>query len=74
MNVTAIGDGKGNCIGAVAMRKLYITDKGKAWSGISLEDDELMKISRKIIETVNGVAVASWNLSKPKKMNTTYSK
>jgi carbamoyl-phosphate synthase large subunit len=50
VNVTAIGDGKGNCIGAVAMRKLYITDKGKAWSGISLEDDELMKISRKIIE------------------------
>jgi carbamoyl-phosphate synthase large subunit len=43
VNVTAIGDGKGNCIGAVAMRKLYITDKGKAWSGISLEDDELMK-------------------------------
>lgn len=50
VNVTAIGDGKGNCIGAVPMRKLYITDKGKAWSGISLEDDELMGISRRIIE------------------------
>ncbi len=50
VNVTAIGDGKGSCIGAVPMRKLYITDKGKAWSGISLEDDELMDISRRVIE------------------------
>lgn len=50
VNVTAIGDGKGNCIGAVPMRKLYITDKGKAWSGVSLEDDELMEISRRVIE------------------------
>ncbi len=50
VNVTALGDGKGTCIGAVPMRKLYITDKGKAWSGISLEDDKLMEISRHIIE------------------------
>ena len=50
VNVTALGNGKGTCIGAVPMRKLYITDKGKAWSGISLEDDKLMEISRNIIE------------------------
>ncbi|MBK5195935.1 MAG: ATP-grasp domain-containing protein [Proteiniphilum sp.] len=50
VNVTALGDGKGSCIGAVPMRKLYITDKGKAWSGISLEDDKLMKIAHNIIE------------------------
>ncbi len=30
VNVTALGNGKGSCIGAVPMRKLYITDKGKA--------------------------------------------
>ena len=50
VNVTAIGDGNGTCVGAVPMRKLYITDKGKAWSGISLEDDKLMDISRRVIE------------------------
>lgn len=50
VNVTALGNGKGACIGAVPMRKLYITDKGKAWSGISLEDDNLMEISRRVIE------------------------
>jgi carbamoyl-phosphate synthase large subunit len=49
VNVTAIGDGKGNCIGAVPMRKLYITDKGKAWAGISLLDDELINITNRVI-------------------------
>lgn len=49
VNVTAIGDGEGNCIGAVPMRKLYITDKGKAWAGISLDDEELIKITNRVI-------------------------
>lgn len=50
VNVTAIGDGNGKCIGAVPMRKLYITDKGKAWAGISLDDEELIKITNRVIE------------------------
>lgn len=49
VNVTALGDGKGNCLGAVPMRKLYITDKGKAWAGISLQDDKLVEIARRVI-------------------------
>ena len=51
VNVTAIGDGKGNTIGAVPMRKQYITDKGKAWAGISLDDDHLMKMTHKLIKS-----------------------
>ncbi|NCA20570.1 MAG: ATP-grasp domain-containing protein [Crocinitomicaceae bacterium] len=49
VNVTAIGDGKGNCIGAVPMRKLYITDKGKAWAGVSLADENLIEITNRVI-------------------------
>jgi len=49
VNVTALGDGKGNCIGAVPMRKLYITDKGKAWAGISLADENLIEITNRVI-------------------------
>lgn len=49
VNVTAIGDGNGKCIGAVPMRKLYITDKGKAWAGVSLDDEELIKITNRVI-------------------------
>ncbi|RZS97939.1 ATP-grasp domain-containing protein [Cecembia calidifontis] len=49
VNVIALGDGKGNTIGAVPMRKTYITDKGKAWGGITLEDPAMMELTDKII-------------------------
>lgn len=51
VNVTALGDGFGNTIGAVPMRKQYITDKGKAWSGISTDDRELLEITRRLIRS-----------------------
>ena len=51
VNVTAIGDGKGNTIGAVPMRKQYITDKGKAWSGISIDDKNLMTMTKQLIKS-----------------------
>ncbi len=50
VNLTGIGDGKGNLIGAVPMRKTYITDKGKAWAGIALEDETLMNIARNMLK------------------------
>ncbi|AMC10214.1 biotin carboxylase [Lutibacter profundi] len=49
VNVIALGDGEGNTIAAVAMRKQYITDKGKAWGGITLNDERLLKITHNII-------------------------
>jgi carbamoyl-phosphate synthase large subunit len=51
VNVTALGDGNGQTIGAVPMRKLYITDKGKAWAGVTLDDEELLDITRKVIHS-----------------------
>ena len=51
VNVTALGDGKGNTIGAVPMRKQYITDKGKAWAGISLDDEKLVEIAQNLIRS-----------------------
>ena len=50
VNVIALGDGKGNLIGAVPMKKQYITDKGKAWGGITLDDKKLMEITKHIIK------------------------
>ena len=51
VNVTALGDGKGQMIGAVPMRKQYVTDKGKAWSGISIDDEKLLDMARRLFET-----------------------
>jgi len=49
VNVVALGDGKGNTIGAVPMRKQYITDKGKAWGGITLDDTKMLDLTYSII-------------------------
>jgi carbamoyl-phosphate synthase large subunit len=49
VNVCGIADGQGNLMGAVPMRKLYITDKGKAWAGVSLDDKKLIEITKKMV-------------------------
>lgn len=49
VNVIALGDGLGNTIAAVPMRKQYITDKGKAWGGITLGDERMLAMTRKLI-------------------------
>jgi carbamoyl-phosphate synthase large subunit len=52
VNVVALGDGKGKTIGAVPMRKQYITDKGKAWAGITLDDKKLLDLTDHIISSM----------------------
>jgi carbamoyl-phosphate synthase large subunit len=50
INIAALGDGSGNTISAIPMKKLYITDKGKAWAGITIEDDVLIQLAQKFIK------------------------
>jgi len=50
-NVTGLGDGKGNTMAMVPMRKQYITDKGKAWGGISISDEKMLEMTRKFLRT-----------------------
>ncbi len=49
-NVTGLGDGKGNTIAAVPMRKQYLTDKGKAWGGITIADQKMLDMTRKFLK------------------------
>ncbi len=51
VNVVALGDGKGNTVGAVPMRKQYITDKGKAWGGITLDAPKMLELTKHIIQS-----------------------
>ncbi len=48
-NITGLGDGNGNTIAAVPMRKQYITDKGKAWGGISIDDQSMIALTHKFV-------------------------
>ena len=52
VNVIALGDGNGNTVGAVPMRKQYITDKGKAWGGITIADENMLELTRNLISAV----------------------
>lgn len=52
-NLTAVGDGKGNMLGEVMMKKMALTDKGKAWSGISIFDQSLYDASASLIKAIN---------------------
>ena len=53
INVAALGDGEGNTISVIPMRKLYITDKGKAWAGITLDDNQFIELAKKFIAATN---------------------
>ena len=50
VNIAALGDVEGNTISAIPMRKLFITDKGKAWAGITLEEQSLIDLAEKFIQ------------------------
>jgi carbamoyl-phosphate synthase large subunit len=50
VNVIALGDGTGKTVGAVPMRKQYITDKGKAWGGITLDSPAMMDLASDLIK------------------------
>jgi carbamoyl-phosphate synthase large subunit len=50
--IAGLGDGKGKTMGAVPLRKLYITDKGKGWAGVVIEDEEYLEIARKFNESI----------------------
>jgi carbamoyl-phosphate synthase large subunit len=44
-NVIALGDGLGGLVGAVPMKKMLLTDKGKGWAGITIKAPELMDLA-----------------------------
>ncbi len=71
-NVVAIGDGTGTTIGAVLMKKLYITDKGKGWAGITLDDENLLNLSKEIINKLKWKSGLELEFVKEKKSEEFY--
>ncbi|MBI5215416.1 MAG: ATP-grasp domain-containing protein [Ignavibacteriae bacterium] len=51
-DVACVGSGTGKLIGAVPMRKLRLTEKGKAWAGVTIKDAVLTKLSEKLIKAL----------------------
>lgn len=50
-NLVGLGDGNGGMLGAVAMKKLAVTDKGKGWAGITIRHPELLALAERFVQT-----------------------
>lgn len=53
-DVVAVGDGRGGMVGAVPMKKLLLSDKGKGWAGVAVKDPNLLDAARRFF------AATSW--------------
>ncbi len=53
VNLTALGDGQGDLLGPVMMRKRAVTDKGKAWAGMVVHDETLLASAEKLVRVLN---------------------
>lgn len=49
-NLTAIGDGAGNMLGEVMMKKVAVTHKNKAYIGVTMHDDILLNAAKQLIK------------------------
>ncbi len=49
-NVIGVGDGMGHLLSCVPMHKQLITDKGKAWAGVTISDQSLIDQARCFVE------------------------
>lgn len=47
-NLTALGDGQG-LVGSVMMRKRALTEKGKAWAGVTVVDEQLERLAGSLV-------------------------
>ena len=52
-NLSAVCDGRGGMLGEVMMKKMAVTDKGKAWSGVSIFDQTLYDASASLIKAIS---------------------
>ncbi len=63
-NTDCLVDRDGRLIGTVAMRKLGITEKGKAWSGVTVKDEKLLSLSKDILNKLNWVGAVEFEFIK----------
>ncbi len=51
MNVVGVGDGEGNSLGLVGIKKMWITSLGKIWNGVTIKNEPMLEAARKFIQT-----------------------
>ncbi len=67
VDVIALTGKDSRLAGAVVMKKFGLTEKGKAFAGITVEDDELIKLTGKILKKLNWIGPAECEFLKDEK-------
>jgi len=50
MNVVGVGDGEGNSLGMVGIKKMWITSLGKIWTGVTIKNQKMLTAAEKFVE------------------------
>ncbi|MBF0500031.1 MAG: ATP-grasp domain-containing protein [Candidatus Riflebacteria bacterium] len=49
-DIALAGDGKGKILGMTAMKKMQLTEKGKAWGGMSIHSEDLFSCAQRLVK------------------------
>lgn len=50
LNVVAVGDGEGGALGQVAVKKMWITELGKIWTGVTIRHPAMLEATERFME------------------------
>lgn len=50
MNVIGVGDGKGSAPGLVAIKKMSVTESGKIWTGVTVQNPQLLDTAKRFVQ------------------------
>lgn len=51
LNVVGVGDGQGNLIGQVGIKKMWITELGKIWTGVTIRHEKMLEAAEDFVRT-----------------------
>lgn len=66
-NVVALGDGTGGLLGAVPMKKMALTDKGKGWAGITIGGTGLIDLANRFMKATRWAGGCELEIIRDKK-------
>jgi carbamoyl-phosphate synthase large subunit len=49
LNVVGLGDGDGNSLGAVGMKKIWVTGEGKVWTGVTIRNEPMLTAAEALV-------------------------
>ena len=49
LNVVGLGDGAGNCLGLVGIKKMWVTAQGKMWTGVTVKNKPMLDAAERFV-------------------------